>query len=260
MAPTVTNLKVVHPQGPQGVTREKLDAWRAKRAPLTVAIPLMEMVPRALVLVTSAFAKRMKPGDDFLFNDHSAAVNFVRNEMIERFLATESQWLFFMDDDMVVGAEWLDIMTGYDVPLISGFCTRKSYPFLPTCSMLDHYNKETGNYHYNSITSFMPRTGVYDVDAVGAGFLCIRRDVLEEIGSNWFEFLGGGEDFSFCRKVAANGHKIFVDTHCVVGHIRDEITTIDDFLKIRHTLSDKEKQYELAGDDPVLDFAKEATG
>lgn len=252
MAPKVVSLKIG--QQVPGVTRENLEGWRQRRAPLAIGVPMMEMVPRTSVLTIAAFARRMKPGDEFLFNDHSAAVDFVRNDMIERFLATNAEWLFFMDDDMLLPAEWLDIMTGYNVPFISGYCTRKNYPYLPTCAMFSHQD-EHGHYHYDSIVSFEPHTGVYEVDGVGAGFLCIRRDVLEALPKPWFEFLGGGEDFAFCRKVKALGHPILLDTACVVGHVRNETTTIHDFLRVRGELTETKTYGPVT--DTGLDFGSQ---
>ena len=76
------------------------------------------------------------------------------------------------------------------------------------------------------------KTGLFEVDWVGAGFLLIRREVFERTDYPWFtameiRFKMDGEecsqvvsdDLGFCMKMGHAGEKIFLDADCRVDHV-----------------------------------------
>lgn len=83
---------------------------------------------------------------------------------------------------------------------------------------------------------------LYPVDAVGAGMIVLRTDVLESLGPPpWCEFTRQqGEDFSLCERIRAagwggatkgeRGWGIFVDRGCIVGHLYTMVRTVTDML------------------------------
>ncbi len=87
---------------------------------------------------------------------------------------------------------------------------------------------------------------LYPVDAVGAGMVCIRRDVLESMEKDkkgrWVSFDDGGEDFDLCRRIRAagwggskpgsRGPGIFVDRGNTIGHLTYYTRGVDDFLNM----------------------------
>ena len=78
----------------------------------------------------------------------------------------------------------------------------------------------------------LDRTGVFPVDWAGAGFLLIRREVLERTPYPWFTAMevrfriDGQEcaqvvsdDLGFCMKMGAAGETILFDADCRVDHV-----------------------------------------
>lgn len=96
-----------------------------------------------------------------------------------------------------------------------------------------------------------PRTGLVEVEAVPAGFMCLRRSVLEQMREHYadskFSFAecpGGvawdlfeaywetdadglrhkyGEDYSFCKRWRDIGGKVWVDPSISMGHLGTKI-------------------------------------
>lgn len=76
-----------------------------------------------------------------------------------------------------------------------------------------------------------------EVDLAGTGFMCIKREVLEELAKHSEEYEGQfgrcfglfmspihedmleSEDYNFCRRVRALGYKIMLDPTVRLGHV-----------------------------------------
>ena len=76
------------------------------------------------------------------------------------------------------------------------------------------------------------RTGLFEVDWTGAGFLLIRREVFERVPYPWFtsgevEFDSPegrcaqvmSDDLGLCKKLAKHGETIWLDADCRVDHV-----------------------------------------
>jgi hypothetical protein len=65
---------------------------------------------------------------------------------------------------------------------------------------------------------------ILEVDAVGFGFILIKREVFEAVGLPWFESYHGprlqyiGEDVMFCKKAQDAGYKIYAHTGVMCSH------------------------------------------
>jgi len=77
------------------------------------------------------------------------------------------------------------------------------------------------------------KTFIFEVEAVGLGFCCLKQGSLEKIKRPWFSHIvktmptGGvympSEDISFCSKAKEAGIKIFADPTVLVGHAGKKI-------------------------------------
>lgn len=70
--------------------------------------------------------------------------------------------------------------------------------------------------------------GVFEVGAVGAGFLAINKQVIEKMQCRPFNTITvngflQGEDISFCYKAMELGFKVWIDSSIRIGHIRHSI-------------------------------------
>ncbi|QJB55001.1 hypothetical protein [Pseudodesulfovibrio sp. zrk46] len=76
------------------------------------------------------------------------------------------------------------------------------------------------------------RTGLFEVDWCGAGFLLLKREALESMPYPWFTCIEveydspegkcaqiTSDDIGFCMKARQNGKKIMLDADCRVAHV-----------------------------------------
>ncbi len=76
------------------------------------------------------------------------------------------------------------------------------------------------------------KTGVFEVDWAGAGFMLIKRETLERMPYPWFSPVEvkyqseqgtcaqvTSDDFGFCMKARRHGEKIMLDADCRVDHV-----------------------------------------
>jgi GT2 family glycosyltransferase len=134
-------------------------------------------------------------------------------------------WVLFCDTDQRVSER--DVRTAvrrlldWHVPVVSARIHQRAAPF-----------------HYNAWTSVVRRQRLLDVprglpedskdwlipvEAVGAGFLLVRREAWEAVGDPWFR-VGqldpdhGAEDVDFTYRVHRAGLGVYVDAGLKVGH------------------------------------------
>lgn len=137
-------------------------------------------------------------------------------------------WFLCVDADTGFTVDHVKQLLAHDVDLISGAYVHK------------HDASRLVAGWFNEIEGFSPmeervaldRTGVFEVDWVGAGFLLIRREVLERTPYPWFTSMEieyesdegpcaqvVSDDLGFCIKMQRNGEKILLDADCRVEHV-----------------------------------------
>lgn len=137
-----------------------------------------------------------------------------RNEIVERFLASGFENLFFLDTDM----QWdiTDFMTVLtcEKDVVGGSYRRKekrvSFTFVPVSPM-----NEEGDF--------------IEAECVGTGFLRIKRSVFEKMQAPLFQNIRAyfnlriengqylGEDYAFCKDWKAQGGTVWVYP-CTLKH------------------------------------------
>lgn len=154
--------------------------------------------------------------------------DFARNALVEEFLKTECDILWFLDSDVVPPPTVLDIVTKYEHQWdLAGapygvFITPKGYknPQVVMCV----YKQGHEGLHAAKV----PTSGVEFVDGLATGCLFIKREVLTKLQKPYFEFkfnpeskeMTEGEDLGFCRKVNELGYKFFVDYSQACKHYK----------------------------------------
>lgn len=168
-----------------------------------------------------------------------------RNLMVERFMATDAKWLFFLDDDIVpsIGrAEWFRswVPSAATVPtnalqrhilhrLIGAGKTLVGAAYLQ--------NGGLGRLACSDLTLEAAARSHTDrvapVDWVGTGALMVHRKVFEDIRETHpelsstkdspFNYFGPishakGEDISFCERAKKAGHQCHIDLGIPVKH------------------------------------------
>ena len=74
------------------------------------------------------------------------------------------------------------------------------------------------NGHHSAVMAY-PKDAVIDVDAVGFGFVLIRKPVIDALEHPFTTKTSKGEDIAFCENAKAAGFSVKVNTAAKVGHI-----------------------------------------
>lgn len=167
-----------------------------------------------------------------------------RNLLAKTALDRDSEFLLFIDSDMVFGRESLIRLLSRacdkNISIIGGLCYNRRTPFKPCIFM-----RNKNNWEFCKVTD---PPGLYEVDAIGMGFTLIRTEVFKSLTKlpkrpskkpkkpdlpyQYFypDKEGMREDLNFCLNAKKAGHRIFVDTTVQVGHLGERVV-IDHHLK-----------------------------
>jgi len=145
-----------------------------------------------------------------------------------------AHWVMFIDSDMTFPPDGISRLIDHNVDIVGGLYVKVKPPHFPT---LYQKNEEEGGYN----TFWDYELGeLAECDATGAGFLLIKTEVFENMGTPYFAFppleksdRPLGEDMYFCAKAKELGYKILVDTSLVIGHLGEHAYSIFDFLAIK---------------------------
>jgi hypothetical protein len=182
------------------------------------------------------------------------ARNVLVAEVLTRLPEVEVLW--FIDNDVMIpenAGVLIDQAKEYGI--VSGLYFNRHLPYTPQAYKLSSRPGEEGM--YEPLFDY-PEEGLMIVDAVGAGCLCVRRDVFEKMRLNhktrleeskeellyklrndgqarrglewlltyvtslspWFEFLDQkGEDFYFCEKARDAGFMSFLNVQVKCDHM-----------------------------------------
>ncbi len=187
-------------------------------------------------------------------------VDIVRNKLVTQFLDMPGYThLLFVDNDQAFPADGLDKLLRLDAPVAGVVC-----PIMRTrvsrTDGSDRLNLSTavGQYVDERYREDPPAPDVKDVhyrwhdlheldagpvqcDAVGTGFMLIRRDVLELLEPPWFQVMMDNdfkiisEDVYFCRKVRQQGLSLVADPTALCDHFK----TLD-LARIEELFSDEQ--------------------
>jgi hypothetical protein len=162
--------------------------------------------------------------------------DFARNKVVEEFLSTDCDVLWFLDSDITPSLDVLDLIAvDYDKWQVAG----ATYPVFmqpPGSDILEvvftcyKKNVETGNLTLAGV----PISGKEFVGGLATGCLFIKREVFSKLKKPYFEFkfdaetrnMIEGEDLGFCRKLLELGIETFVDYSLVCRH-QKEIDLLD---------------------------------
>lgn len=178
----------------------------------------------------------------------TGALEAARNKVVEQFLATDGEWLLWIDSDMGFSPDTVYKLfaaaDAKDRPVVGGLCfasreyadddmggyrTRPS----PTLFQLDEHDGRVQPMAGN----IYPVSSLVKVAATGSAFIIIHRSVLEAVGSNWYNripFEGGGlmgEDISFCIRARAAGFPIHVYTGARTSHFKPQWVSEMDYWR-----------------------------
>jgi len=154
--------------------------------------------------------------------------DFARNEVVEDFLKTDCEILWFLDSDVVPPEACLDLIVEHGDNWELAGCP---YPVWMTPE------KDKGPQIVYCVykktplgltASKVPHSGLEMVDGLATGCLFIKREVFDKLEQPYFEFkydpknrkMIEGEDLGFCRKVGNQGYKFLVNYELTCRHYK----------------------------------------
>lgn len=160
--------------------------------------------------------------------------DFARNEIVDEFLASDCDVLWFLDSDVCPPAYIFDLITNhYDKWQVAG----APYPiYMPVPGgqgmsiLFTAYKGVLKNADQPGIYMCeVPQTGTDWVDALATGCLFIKREVFTKLKKPYFEFkfdpetrrIKEGEDLGFALKLSEAGIQFFVDYGMVCKHYKN---------------------------------------
>lgn len=157
----------------------------------------------------------------------NAMINGERSSLIHQKLEG-FDWFLCVDADTGFTVDQVRQLLAHDLDIVSGAYVHKHddsrivagwFPEVPGISRME-----------DRVT--LDRTGLIEVDWVGAGFLLFRREALEKAAYPWFTSMevryttSEGEcaqvvsdDLGLCVKLKQAGHTIMLDADCRVEHV-----------------------------------------
>ena len=165
-----------------------------------------------------------------------------RNTVVRKFLASDAEWLAFVDADMGFEPDTfhrlLDAADPTERPIVGGLafaarkgpdtsCGARSFQQVPTVYRWLDDGDVAG---FAPIHNY-PRDTLVACDATGAACLVIHRTVLEKLATvfphprQWFDetlYKGQvfGEDMTFCRRAIEHGFPVHVHTGVKTSHYK----------------------------------------
>jgi len=166
-------------------------------------------------------------------------IDSIRNNIVREFLASDSEYLLFLDYDNGFEPDWMDLfMEDFgdpNVDIVSGIYHFKDNRGLLVAGMTPEQAQD-GWWEFIPECAFtenlvnLTKAGAGRSALVGAGMLMVRRVVFESIDEPWFfthyqvDHNDGslhhvGEDSNFCSLVQSFGFDIYIDQRIRSAHM-----------------------------------------
>jgi len=176
----------------------------------------------------------------------SCLVNVGRNVIANNL---QTDYLLFIDSDITFPTWGLERLISHNKDIVGGMYHKKLPPHLPLVYKFK-------NWKHTPIAN--PPAKLFECDAIGTGFLLIKRKVLEALYNPKFARKNGypfnfiqkpdgndiGEDLAFCIRAKKKGFKVWCDPTIPLEHIGDtgySAQTQSDYLQkqIKFTYDNK---------------------
>lgn len=219
----------------------------------TLVCPIAEIVPpKTFQSVLAAVAYAAQKGVTFtdIGITERNLIDGARNILAEAFLSTPTEWIFWVDADMVIPkdtiTELFKVAEEKSAKIVTGIYYQRRGMNLPVLwsrneptkegQITAHTTEEAKKNKYAG--SFMfphkDKKTPFKVHSAGFGCILIHRSVFEALDKPWFKFLEKtcSEDFYFLVNAQEKGFEIWATPVLKLGHIGDApVITRDDFWK-----------------------------
>jgi len=213
-------------------------AWEQRPIDVVVGLPHQGTTSMEwCVAFAQLYAHLSQTRKFYLTYNRGSPIDIARNKIVEDTLKLGAEWLFFLDSDVIVPANIVDILVSRSLPVVSALYVRRHkniYPgmwkLMPVKECPECKQPVTPHGKYAPIINY-PRGALVEADVVGMGCILINRKVLEAVhkppqnpmfvwtmGRVEPESAGVSEDFYACERIRDAGYHIVVDTSIICPH------------------------------------------
>ena len=205
-----------------------------RKTKLFVAIPSVGSIVDSQVYALREIENRYKDWIEFVYPKQLVQRIFhdsARNGLVEEFLESECDIMWFLDSDVAPPKHILDLITIHSDKWQAAGAPYPIFVHLP--GSVDSNPKIAFTAYKNSnetktgmALAAIPDSGIDIVDGLATGCLFIKREVFSKLEKPYFEFkynketrvIEEGEDLGFCLKLQKLGIKFFTDYSMVCKH------------------------------------------
>jgi len=161
---------------------------------------------------------------------------FARNRIVQHALESESDYVFFIDADMIFPSDSLIRLFKHNLDIVNALAFRRTSPHYPT---IFEWNENEKCYE-----TMMYTKGLLEVDASGMACILIKTEVFRKMKQPWYYYRDNqfSSDITFCENARKEGFKIMIDTDLKIGHLGDE-KVIDETYYFQHLCPEAKEQW-----------------
>lgn len=152
-----------------------------------------------------------------LFNPVRMSVDRMRNSAAQFALEGGFDYIFFVDDDVMIPFDAYDKLKKANKDIIAGVTLIRGYPFYP---MIFDFKRKKNNHVIDYERKANKRTKLLTCDAVGFSCCLIKTSILKEIPQPYFVTgTKSTEDVYFCIKAKEYIPKVKIFVHTGISTI-----------------------------------------
>ena len=188
-------------------------SWSNKKGKLAVCIPCRDTLhsAHAMSLIELVKFNTMNDIDTHVFMDASTVLLTQRERLAALALEFGAEYMLWLDSDIVFPATTAVRLLSHKEDVVAANYVRRQLPAKGVAyESMENWQKPLG---------FDVRDELVPVAGVGMGCMLMKTDIFLELSKPWFEFEWTpssndflGEDMVLCRKIAATGRQVKIDT------------------------------------------------
>ena len=188
-------------------------SWSNKKGKLAVCIPCRDTLhsAHAMSLIELVKFNTMNDIDTHVFMDASTVLLTQRERLAAMALEFGAEYMLWLDSDIVFPATTAVRLMNHNEDVVAANYVRRQLPAKGVAyESMENWQKPLG---------FDVRDELVPVAGVGMGCMLMKTVIFLELSKPWFEFEWTpssndflGEDMVLCRKIAATGRQVKIDT------------------------------------------------
>lgn len=209
-----------------------------KKIKVVLGIPMIDRIPADFF--QSVLTLDLRGLDVKVAVEAGSLVYTARNSIVAYAADAKADYIMWMDSDMIFPRDTVQTLLkdalDNDLDYVSGIYFKRAFPTAPVIVKdLIWARKEDGTYDNGAeLYKDYPKDQLFEIAASGFGCVLTRVDTLLSVTAMYkmspFEPLPClGEDYSFCKRFANVGGKMWCDSRVKCGHVGKYVYTEKDW-------------------------------